>query len=95
MNNLEVISEKIFDDIKHVDENGNEYWYARELIYILCYKRWDKFMNVIVKAQNDIVFGIFAKKNTVDYIEIDGSKKFEKNDRVEEDSEVVIYYHSK
>ena len=55
MNNLEVISEKIFDDIKHVDENGNEYWYARELIYILCYKRWDKFMNVIVKAQESCI----------------------------------------
>ena len=51
MNDLEIITEKIFEDIKHVDENGNEYWYARELMTILNYKRWDKFMNVIVKAQ--------------------------------------------
>ena len=51
MNNLEVINEKVFEDIKHVDENGYEYWYARELMSILNYKRWDKFMNVIVKAQ--------------------------------------------
>ena len=51
MNNLEVINEKVFEDIKHVDENGYEYWYARELMSILNYKRWDKFMNVIVKAR--------------------------------------------
>ena len=31
MNDLEFISEKMFEDIKHVDENGNEYWLAREL----------------------------------------------------------------
>ena len=30
MNDLEVINEKVFEDIKHVDENGNEYWLARE-----------------------------------------------------------------
>ena len=51
MKNLEVINERIFEDIKLVDENGYEYWYARELMSILNYKRWDKFMNVIVKAQ--------------------------------------------
>lgn len=24
-------TEKIFEDIKHVDEEGHEYWFAREL----------------------------------------------------------------
>lgn len=24
-----------FEDIKHIDENGNEYWYGRELQNIL------------------------------------------------------------
>ena len=28
---LEKYNEKIFEDIKHIDEYGNEYWYAREL----------------------------------------------------------------
>ena len=37
----------IFDSIKHIDENGVEFWYARELQKILEYKRWDKFNNVI------------------------------------------------
>ena len=38
MKNLDVINENIFEDIKLVDENGYEYWYARELMSILNYK---------------------------------------------------------
>ena len=51
MNELEKINETIFESIKHVDEDGNEYWYARELQKVLEYKRWDKFYNVIESAQ--------------------------------------------
>ncbi len=36
-----------FEKIKHMDENNNEFWYARELMVALEYKRWDKFCNVI------------------------------------------------
>ena len=39
-----------FEDIKHIDENGIEYWYARELQLVLDYKEWRKFENVIKKA---------------------------------------------
>jgi len=35
-----------FEDIKHID-NNIEFWYARELMIVLEYKRWDKFKNVI------------------------------------------------
>jgi len=31
MNEIKEHTEKIFEDIKHIDEVGNEYWYAREL----------------------------------------------------------------
>ena len=32
MNEIEVkYNNSIFEDIKHTDEYGNEYWYAREL----------------------------------------------------------------
>lgn len=31
MNTIEEYKEKIFEDIKHIDERGNEYWEAREL----------------------------------------------------------------
>ena len=44
-------NEAVFEDIKHIDEYGNEYWLARELQNVLEYKRWDKFCNVINNAQ--------------------------------------------
>ena len=46
----EKYSNKNFEDIKHIDENGIEYWYARELQLVLDYKEWRKFENVIKKA---------------------------------------------
>ena len=44
---LENINNTIFESIKHVDEEGREYWLARELQKVLEYKRWDKFLGVI------------------------------------------------
>ena len=49
-NDLIVQTEKIFEEIKHTDENGFEYWYARELMVTLGYKDWSKFKKVIQKA---------------------------------------------
>ena len=40
-----------FEDIKHIDEFGEEFWYARELQEVLDYKEWRKFENVIGKAK--------------------------------------------
>jgi len=42
---------KTFEDIKHIDENGVEFWYARELQKVLDYKEWRKFEGVIEKAK--------------------------------------------
>ncbi len=39
-----------FDEIRHIDENGNEYWYARELMVLLEYNKWENFHKVIKKA---------------------------------------------
>ena len=50
MNNLE-ISNSIFENIKHVDEEGNEYWEARELQLVLEYSQWRRFENIIDKAK--------------------------------------------
>lgn len=44
------VTEENFESIKHVDENGNEYWLARELMSVLGYSSWDKFKNIIKKA---------------------------------------------
>ena len=42
---------KSFEDIKHIDENGVEFWYARELMKVLSYKDWRYFDAVIEKAK--------------------------------------------
>ena len=41
---------KAFENIKHIDENGVEYWFARELQLVLEYKEWRNFELVIDKA---------------------------------------------
>ena len=51
MKELEKINETIFESIKHVDEDGNEYWYARELQYILGYNQWRSINNLIKRAK--------------------------------------------
>ena len=40
-----------FEEIKHIDENDVEFWYARELMIILEYKQWRRFESVINKAK--------------------------------------------
>ena len=50
MNNLK-ISNSVFEDIKHIDKFGNEFWLARELMVTLEYKKWQKFKNVIDNAK--------------------------------------------
>ena len=42
---------KSFEDIKHIDENGIEFWYARELMHILQYSNWQNFEKIIKKAK--------------------------------------------
>ena len=50
MNEIKKYTKKVFEDIKHIDEFGNEYWLARELMVVLDYKEWRKFEKVIKKA---------------------------------------------
>ena len=54
MNKLEKstnYNNQTFEDIKHIDEEGVEFWYARELQTVLDYKEWRKFEGVIEKAK--------------------------------------------
>ena len=50
MNNINE-DNNFFENIKHVDENGVEYWYARELMPILQYSNWQNFEKIIDKAK--------------------------------------------
>ena len=43
-------SNSTFENIKYIDEYGNEYWLARELQKVLEYKEWRNFKKVIDKA---------------------------------------------
>lgn len=49
-NNL-VIGHKLFEDIKRIDENGGEYWLARELQEVLQYAEWRNFCRAIDQAK--------------------------------------------
>ena len=51
MENIINYEQNIFENIKHVDEEGNEYWLARELQRVLEYKEWRKFSGVIDDAK--------------------------------------------
>ena len=42
---------KSFENIKHIDGNGVEFWYARELMPILQYSNWQNFEKIINKAK--------------------------------------------
>ena len=48
----------IFENIKNIDEYGQEYWFARELQKILEYQDWRNFKKVIDKA-------VISAKNSV------------------------------
>ena len=51
MNEIMEYNEKIFENIKHIDEFGKEFWYARDLQKVLDYNEWRKFKGVIGKAK--------------------------------------------
>jgi DNA-damage-inducible protein D len=47
---LEKWQAKKFEDIKHIDEDGAEFWLARELQGILGYVQWRRFCDAIDRA---------------------------------------------
>lgn len=51
MTNITNYTKNIFESIKHINNYGNEFWYARELSEILEYSKWDNFKKVIIKAK--------------------------------------------
>ena len=51
MSNITVYNEQIFERIKHINEYGEEFWYARELQKVLEYRQWRRFEEVIEKAK--------------------------------------------
>ena len=50
MGKLEQYSDATFESIKHANEYGQEFWYARELQKVLKYTEWRNFLKVISYA---------------------------------------------
>ena len=42
--------QSLFDEIRHEDEQGTEYWLSRELAKVLSYADYRNFVSVINKA---------------------------------------------
>lgn len=50
MSNLKAKEYKTFESIKHTSNDGNEFWYARELATVLEYVEWRNFAKVLNRA---------------------------------------------
>ena len=48
---MEEAYNKRFEEIKHTDEKGIEFWFARELMKVLQYAKWQNFEKIINKAR--------------------------------------------
>jgi DNA-damage-inducible protein D len=51
MGDLKAKEYKRFEDIKHIRDDGSEYWSARELSLVLDYTQWRNFSSVLDKAR--------------------------------------------
>ena len=47
----ELVEYSIFDNIKQVNQYGNEYWSARDLMHELGYEKWQKFEGALERAR--------------------------------------------
>lgn len=67
---IEKYSEAVFEKIKHINEYGQEFWYARELQEVLEYTEWRNFYSVIKKAKS----ACMNSENLVDECFVDVNK---------------------
>ena len=83
-------TESLFESIKHVNDYGEEFWYARELQKVLEYSEWRNFSKVIDKA---IVSCNTSKNNALHhFVEVNKTIKMPKSATKEiEDIELSRY----
>lgn len=51
MSEMSIYDEHTFESIKHINEDGQEYWLARELQVVLEYVQWRRFSDAIERAK--------------------------------------------
>ncbi len=55
MKNIDEYKEKTFDNIRHIDELGHEYWEARELMTALGYSKWVNFKKLLINLKYHVI----------------------------------------
>ena len=71
------INNNLFDDIKHIDQLGNEYWYARELFKAIEYTDWRNSLKVLDKAKAACIRSNIDTSNH--FVEVNEMIKIAKN----------------
>ena len=66
MNELINPRKSVFEQIRYVDENGVEYWSAREMAKVLEYSEYRHFLPVIEKAKE-----FFGEENVMSIFSIE------------------------
>ncbi|OLN28594.1 BRO family protein [Desulfosporosinus metallidurans] len=51
MPNLDAKEYASFESIKHISEDGSEFWYVRDLASVLEYAQWRNFAKIIDKVK--------------------------------------------
>ena len=75
-NEIKKNNNEMFENIKHIDETGEEYWLARELQKLLEYREWRNFEVVINKAINAC---LLSRLNITDHF-VETNKKVRTGD---------------
>ncbi|MDD7282054.1 hypothetical protein [Floccifex sp.] len=52
------------------------------------------FKDIVLLEQKDLTFGVFVHDGAVEQVSIDGKANFKQNQRFDENSRVVIIYHT-
>lgn len=79
MNIVSFSEQSPFDSIRRFDEQGNEYWLARELMIVMGYSKWDAFLSAIERAIDNMeLAGDNVKNNASDYKEPSGKTNQER-----------------
>ncbi|MBR5291039.1 MAG: DNA damage-inducible protein D [Erysipelotrichaceae bacterium] len=73
MEEINMYNEQVFEEIKHINEEGIEFWYARELQFVLQYTEWRNFLKIIEKAKITCV----TSENTLENHFVDVNKMVE------------------
>ena len=55
MEEINMYNEQVFEEIKHINKEDIEFWYARELQFVLQYTEWRNFLKIIEKAKTTCV----------------------------------------